>query len=286
MTKSFQHIGLITRPMDDKLEVIRSGLVNYLAENQLTHLHGVVAPDRAADPGLADSLAACDLVIVLGGDGTLLAAARLLVALNKPLLCVNLGRLGFLASVSPYELFEALDEILHGRFVEERRMMLRGQIVNQDGNPLAQGLALNEITLHRWAGLRMVEFETSVNGRFLNQQRSDGLIVATPTGSTAYALSCGGPIVYPTLESLVLVPVSPHAMGIRPMTLPGDSRVEITVSPDNREAGRVTFDGQGNHVLEPHHRVIIQRHEQAVRLIHPLEYDFFEILRAKLNWGR
>ncbi|MEC9342188.1 MAG: NAD(+)/NADH kinase [Pseudomonadota bacterium] len=286
MTKAFQHIGLITRLMDDKLEVIRSGLVSYLDENHLTHVHGVVTPDRAADDNLARSLETCDLVIVLGGDGTLLASARLLASLDKPLLCVNLGRLGFLASVSPYEMFEALDEILHGRFIEERRMMLRGEILDEDGTILARGVALNEVSLHRWAGLRMVEFETSVDGRFLNQQRADGLIVATPTGSTAYALSCGGPIVYPTLESLVLVPVSPHAMGIRPMTLPGSSQVEITVSPENREAGRVTFDGQGNHVLETHHRVIIRRHEQGIRLIHPVEYDYFEILRAKLNWGR
>lgn len=285
MTKPFQHIGLVTRPVDDKVAVILAGLVSYLEENQLSHVHAVVAPDLAADSGVDEVLAACDLIIVLGGDGTLLAAARLLAPLDKPLLCVNLGRLGFLASVSPYEMFEALDEILHGHFVEERRMMLQGEILEGD-RVLARGAALNEVTLHRWAGLRMIEFETSVDGRFLNQQRSDGLIVATPTGSTAYALSCGGPIVYPTLESLVLVPVSPHAMGIRPMTLPGSSRVEITVSAENREAARVTFDGQGNHALTPDQRVVVSRHERGVRLIHGAEYDYFEILRAKLNWGK
>lgn len=242
--------------------------------------------DAAFDAQVRDRLAAegTDLGIVLGGDGTLLAAARILAALDIPLLCINLGRLGFLADISPAETFDVLPAILGGEFCAEERLLLEVQI-HRGAQVLGVGIALNEVALHKWDSLKMIEFETRAGGRLLNRQRADGLIVATPTGSTAYALSAGGPILYPDLRALVVVPICQHTMAIRPMVLGAQQAIEIELTNDSWSKARVVCDGQQSLPLEIGDRVLIRARERPLRLIHPAGYDYFELLRTKLHWG-
>lgn len=242
--------------------------------------------DAAFDAQVRDRLAAegTDLGIVLGGDGTLLAAARILAALDIPLLCINLGRLGFLADISPAETFDVLPAILRGEFCAEERLLLEVQI-HRGAQVLGVGIALNEVALHKWDSLKMIEFETRAGGRLLNRQRADGLIVATPTGSTAYALSAGGPILYPDLRALVVVPICQHTMAIRPMVLGAQQAIEIELTNDSWSKARVVCDGQQSLPLEIGDRVLIRARERPLRLIHPAGYDYFELLRTKLHWG-
>lgn len=242
--------------------------------------------DPAADAQVRDRLAAegTDLGIVLGGDGTLLAAARILAALDIPLLCINLGRLGFLADISPAETFDVLPAILRGEFCAEERLLLEIQI-QRGAQVLGTGIALNEVALHKWDSLKMIELETRAGGRLLNRQRADGLIVATPTGSTAYALSAGGPILYPDLRALVVVPICQHTMAIRPMVLGAQQAIEIELTNDSWSKARVVCDGQQSLPLEIGDRVLIRARERPLRLIHPAGYDYFELLRTKLHWG-
>lgn len=242
--------------------------------------------EPAADAIVRERLAAegTDLGIVLGGDGTLLAAARILAALDIPLLCINLGRLGFLADISPAETFDVLPSILRGEFCAEERLLLDVEL-RRGRQVLGTAIALNEVALHKWDSLKMIEFETRAGGRLLNRQRADGLIVATPTGSTAYALSAGGPILYPDLQALVVVPICQHTMAIRPMVLGAQQPLEIELTNDSWSKARVVCDGQQSLPLEIGDRVLIRARERPLRLIHPAGYDYFDLLRTKLHWG-
>jgi NAD+ kinase len=247
-----------------------------------------VRPDwgAAADALVRERLAAegTDLGIVLGGDGTLLAVARILATLDIPLLCINLGRLGFLADISPAETLDVLPTILRGEFCAEERLLLDVEL-HRGGQVLGAAIALNEVALHKWDSLKMIEFETRAGGRLLNRQRADGLIVATPTGSTAYALSAGGPILYPDLRTLVVVPICQHTMAIRPMVLGAGQPLEIELTNDSWSKARVVCDGQQSLPLEIGDRVLIRARERPLRLIHPAGYDYFDLLRTKLHWG-
>ncbi|MGF1526478.1 MAG: NAD(+) kinase [Candidatus Competibacterales bacterium] len=227
----------------------------------------------------------CDLAIVVGGDGTLLNAARSLVDFRVPLLGVNLGRLGFLTDVSPSRLDTLLDEILQGRFREDERSLLHAQVV-RDGQAITQADALNDVVVHKRDMARMIEVDTYIDGSFLNAYRADGLIIATPTGSTAYALSSGGPIIHPTLEAVIVVPICPHTLTHRPIVLNADQTVEVMVNPANSPHIQVTCDGQVGLALEPGDRVVIRRKRRKLRLIQPMDQDYFQVLRAKLHWGQ
>lgn len=226
----------------------------------------------------------CDLAIVLGGDGTLLNAARSLVDFQVPLLGINLGRLGFLAAVSPNEIPRSLEEILRGAFREETRSFLHVEII-RDHQTIDQSDALNDVVVHKRDVARMVEVDTYVNGQFLNVYRADGLIIATPTGSTAYALSGGGPIVHPALETVVLVPICPHSLTHRPIVLGADSEITVMLNVSNTTSTQVTCDGQISLPLEPGDRVVIGKKPSKLRLIHPNDHNYFQLLRAKLSWG-
>jgi len=225
----------------------------------------------------------CKLAIIVGGDGTLLNAARNLVDYNVPILGVNLGRLGFLVDISPDDLIFRLDEIFNGKYEEEHRILLDAVVYHKDGS-ISESNAFNDVVVHKWDVARMVETETYINGKFLNNMRADGLIVSTPTGSTAYALSGGGPILQPDLDALVLVPICPHTMSFRPIVIDGESKIEIIVK-DSTSKAQITCDGQINLGLVSGDKVQIQRKERVVRLIHPCKHDHYEILRAKLRWG-
>ena len=226
----------------------------------------------------------CDLAIVMGGDGTLLNAARSLVDFQVPILGVNLGRLGFLADVSPSDIPDKLEQILSGQFWEEERSLLHAQIVRNE-QAVTQCGALNDIVVHKRDVARMIEVEAFLDDQFLNAYRADGLIIATPTGSTAYALSGGGPIIHPSLEAVVLVPICPHTLTHRPIVIGADHEIVILVNESNTTHTQVTCDGQVSLEIEPGDRIVIRKKRHKVRLIHPSSHDYFQILRAKLSWG-
>ena len=226
----------------------------------------------------------CDLAVTVGGDGTLLDAARGLVDFEVPILGINLGRLGFLVDISPNEMSERIIEILDGDFEEEHRIILNTSIEHGD-NPTNASDAFNDVVIHKWEVARMIETETYINGKFLNSMRSDGLIISTPTGSTAYALSGGGPILEPDMDAMVLVPICPHTMSYRPIVIAGDSVIEIIVKENQNSHAQVTCDGQINLGVVSGDKVTIRKKNKVVRLIHPRQHNHYEILRAKLHWG-
>jgi NAD+ kinase len=225
-----------------------------------------------------------DLVVVVGGDGTLLHAARAMAGHQVPLLGINLGRLGFLVDFSPDHIETALDAILAGEYETDARALLSAVVVTES-DPQRAYAALNDVVIHKWNTARMIEFETYIDGAFVNAQRSDGLIIATPTGSTAYALSGGGPLVDPALDAILLVPICPHDLSNRPLVVPGDSRIEIRVCGHDHGHVRVTCDGQTDLQLPRESSIRVARHPDRACLLHPKGHDHYKILRAKLGWG-
>jgi len=284
MAQHFQTIGLIGKHGDPSPKEALQSLSQFLQSQGVTLLLEEDTAGRIDTLGLATATLdeigkRSDLVIVVGGDGTLLHAARILADHDVPLVGINLGRLGFLADVSQQEMLETMKQILLGNYDEEERFLLQAQI---DGR---QHTAFNDVVIHKWNIARMIEFETYIDGRFVNAQRADGLIVSTPTGSTAYALSGGGPLLYPSLNATVLVPICPHTLSNRPIVVNGDSKIELVVcGHTDREAVRITCDGQ-EYLTMASERITIRKHHNTVRLIHPRNHDHFNILRAKLGWG-
>jgi NAD+ kinase len=285
----FKTIGLITRPDDTRLTDTVRTLLEYLQGKELEVVVDQTAANLLRDTGLMsqrrEAIAQrCDLAIVVGGDGTLLYAARSLLHDGVPLLGINQGRLGFLVDITPDEMTERLDEILAGRYHEDRRLLLHGQVL-REGKIIASSDAFNDIVVHVRELVRMIEFDTYINTRYLNTQRADGLIVSTPTGSTAYALSGGGPIVHPDLETIVLVPICPHTLSNRPIVIDADSQIEVVLGPNNTVPAMASFDGQENIDLNTGDRIQITRQSRTLRLIQPQDHDYFQLLRAKLRWS-
>lgn len=289
MAEAFKQIGIIGKYADNTVSDTLVALRDYLHECQyIPLLDDATArfwPDHQLELASRDELGQrCDLIIVVGGDGTLLNAARSLALHDPALLGLNLGRLGFLTDVSPSQMREKLDEILDGRYNEEERFLLNCRII-RDGEQLSESDALNDIVIHKWDVARMIEVDTYINAAFVNTLRSDGLIVSTPTGSTAYALSGGGPILQPCLDAMVLVPICPHTMSNRPIVIAGDSVVEVVIKGQDHSHAQVSCDGQINLGLVSGDRIQIRKLEHTIRLIHPTDHDYFHTLRAKLNWG-
>lgn len=226
-----------------------------------------------------------DLAIVVGGDGTMLSAADALARSGVPLLGVNLGRLGFLTDVSPERMEEQLDAVLDGEYASEKRPLLEGHIIRDTEHEPTQ-LALNDVVVQKSASGRMIEVETFIDDRFVCAHRADGIIVATPTGSTAYALSGGGPIVHPGLDALVVVPICPHTLSDRPIVIQGDCTVDIVLHGGHGAPAQVSWDGQRTLALSEGDRVQVRRSPEAITLIHPPGYEYFDLLRSKLHWGR
>ncbi|WP_455234741.1 NAD(+) kinase [Thiogranum longum] len=289
MNNPFQRIGLIGKyggpSVADTLKRLAAdldgrGLEVLLDESAAAHFE---SPDRVVltREALAGN---CDLAIVVGGDGTMLNAARSLASADVPVLGVNLGRLGFLTDVSPHEMHERLDEIFAGRYEEDCRSLLHASVL-RDGRTVSESDALNDVVIHKWDIARMIEIDTWIDGRFLNALRADGLIVSTPTGSTAYALSGGGPILDPALKALVLVPICPHTLSNRPIVVSDQAMIEIVVHGDESTKAQITCDGQVNFELLAGDRISIKRKDHALRLIHPQKHDHFDVMRKKLRWA-
>ena len=281
----FKRIAVIAKPDPaGHLTSTLRQLQAVLAARELTML-----PDQRAASLLnlgqgapLDELAGrCDLAVVVGGDGTLLSAARQLADREIPLVGVNLGRLGFLVDITPNEIANYLAAVLDGKYDEDQRFLLSACV---GGQPPV--LALNDVVLHKWNIARMIEFETWIGGRFVYTQRSDGLIVSTPTGSTAYALSGGGPLLSPGLDAIALVPICPHTLSNRPIVIDAASEIEISVCghTDPKDV-RITCDGATSLTIGAGEKLAIRRHDTRIRLLHPVGHDHFDVLRAKLGWG-
>lgn len=285
----FQRIGIIVKRGDERVPATLDRLVAYL---QAQCIETAIESDSASllsATGIPhvdrDTLGrTCQLVIVIGGDGTFLSAARSLVDYSVPLLGINVARLGFLTDLNPLELPEPLDAILAGHFQEEQRFLLKTSIVRED-TTVFEATALNEVVVHKCNIARLIEFETYIDNHLVYRQRSDGLIVSTPTGSTAYALAGGGPILHPGLEAMVLVPICPHTLSNRPIVVDMDSRIEIALGEGDQAEGHLTCDGQTTLALLPGDRVMIEKKPRRLRLIHPTGYDYFATLRSKLGWN-
>lgn len=227
----------------------------------------------------------CDLVIAVGGDGNLLAAARHFSIHKVPVLGVNRGTLGFLTDIRPEDLEAELKPILEGNYYEEKRFLVEAK-VKQDGEFTYHSNALNDIVLFPGQVAQLIEFELYIDQQFVYSQRSDGLIIATPTGSTAYSLSAGGPIMQPHLNALVLVPMFPHTLTSRPIVIDADNQIVIHIAEYNKTNPRLSYDGQSHVSLKPGAEIHIQKQAQPLCLIHPKNHQYYDVLRTKLQWGK
>ncbi len=226
---------------------------------------------------------AVDLVIVLGGDGTMLNIARTFAPFRLPLIGINQGRLGFLTDLTMENMQESLTAMLDGRFITEQRLLLSARVLRND-TEVFSGLAFNEVVVHRSNISSMVEFEVRIDGEYLYNQRADGLIISTPTGSTAYAMSAGGPIIHPGLDVLEIVPVCPHSLSNRPIVVKSTSELEILMH--RTDDIRVRYDSHTNFDLELHDKLIVTRYAEPVCLLHPEGHSYYHTLREKLLWNQ
>jgi len=286
MAAVFESIGLVVRSdmqlHQDRIQQVVTVLERHASV--LVHCLNFEEPmAELSQVSLNKLVREVDLVISLGGDGTLLTAARALAGLNTPLLGINLGRLGFLADVS-YDQFESyLDAVVEGRHSVEERFLIQGEFFLGD-ELKSRNIALNDIILHSYESASMIEYEISSGGALIHVQRADGVIVTTPTGSTAYALSGGGPIMHPSLNTMAIVPICPHTLSNRPIVLPADQPIEVRLGQDSNVA-KVSYDGHSTTRFAHDNRVRITRYPQPLTLLHPEDYDYFAVLRAKLDWS-
>jgi len=286
MHTKFKSIGLIVRnDMQSRQQKVQQ-VVEALTRHARVLVHCLEYDQplgEISNISLNQLVTDADLVISLGGDGTLLTAARAMAGINIPLLGINLGRLGFLADVS-FENFEAyIDAVMEGRYSVEERFLIEGKFY-EGKKLLSTNIALNDIILHSYESSSMIEYEISSGGALIHVQRSDGVIVTTPTGSTAYALSGGGPIMHPSLNTLAIVPICPHTLSNRPIVLPADQSIEVRLGQDSTIA-KVSYDGHSTTRFGNDNRVLITRYPQPLTLLHPEDYDYFSVLRAKRYWS-
>ena len=290
MTPSIRVCAVIGRFSDPRVAESAGMLLPHLIQRGVS----VVAHESPGDiPGAAavkvvseaELAARADLIIAIGGDGTLLYAARLATARRIPLLGINRGRLGFLTDVLPQELLACVDAALDGGCEVDQRPLLSTALVT-DGVTGSTGLALNDIVVQKLATGSMMDFETWIDGRYVNTHAGDGIVIASATGSTAYALSCGGPIVDPHLEVLVIAPICPHTLSDRPIVVSARSVITIKLidRPDTR--AQVTCDGVSLGELAPGDRLEIHPTAQKITLLHPNKFEYYRLLRSKLRWGR
>ncbi len=289
MTSQFKNVGIWGRLNEATVAEPAATIVSHLRSREIE----VVFPEQEGIPAELGGVtclprqelpAAVDLIIAIGGDGTLLHAARGVARQGVPLLGINLGRLGFLTDISPEHMLQTLDAILSGDFAEESRLMLQAEITGK-GSRNTSMLALNDVVLKTGQTGHMQDFTTFVDGEYLNTHAGDGLIVATATGSTAYALSCGGPIIQPNVDALVIVPICPHTLSDRPLVVRASSKIEVRVQPrlDNRP--QVACDGDSLGEMGDDEALRIQVAQETVKLLHPRDLNYYEQLRSKLSWG-
>jgi len=287
MSYPFKSIALIGKHKNAEIASSILGLAEYLTELRyevfIDHLTAsYLSTNVFRSLTLEEIGGRADLAVVMGGDGTMLNIARILASYDVPLIGINQGRLGFLTDLSTESMLETLTEMLQGKFTTERRMLLYTEVVRDD-NSVFNALAFNDVVLYRGTSSGMIEFQVSINNEYVTTLRSDGLIAATPNGSTAYALSSGGPILHPSLDLIELVPVCPHTLSNRPIVVGPDASIEVHLlsSLDSR----VHCDSHSNFDLEQSDRIIIRRFPKTVRLLHSLNHSYYRMLREKLGWS-
>jgi NAD+ kinase len=288
MQTAFKTVGLVgkydTRGIKDSLCALgrflaERGHVVLLAEQTAKRLNIGDFSRRTLQQLAMES----DVVVVLGGDGTMLSIARALAPHGAPLIGINHGRLGFLTDITIDAMHDAVGEILSGQYVAEERILLNGQVL-RDGERVFEATAFNDVVLGKGGSGRLIDLEITINTEFVYSQRADGLVVTSPTGTTAYALSAGGPIVHPTLRAMALVPICPHTLSARPIVVDSESRIELHLT--YADDARVHFDGQAHFDLRSGDHVWITRAKRPVTLLHPHSYSYYDTLRQKLHWGK
>jgi NAD+ kinase len=289
MASEFQRVGLLGRREHPGVSHIVSDLLSLLDDRGIE----VILEDRLASLAHFEKRAMAtrdvigeqvDLAIVIGGDGSLLSAARTLVRHDTPVIGVNRGRLGFLTDVSPDELMQQVNAVLDGEYSLDRRFLLDAEVV-RDGEIIGTAEALNDVVVNSGTSGQMIEFELAIDGEFVYRMNADGLIISTPTGSTAYSMSGGGPIMNPRLDALVLVPMFPHSLTSRPIVVSGDSEMRITVVSRNRIHPPVVCDGQVSLTAHPGDVVQVRKKSRQLTLLHPPGYSYYASCRDKLRWS-
>lgn len=285
----YQTVGLIGKPEHEGTHVSLTALTEYLTKQGCrilieTRLHAEMNDERLTAAELVTIGHEADLAIVVGGDGNMLGAARVLARFDIDVVGVNRGNLGFLTDISPDNIENELDTLFAGKGKSEQRFLLEVDVFRHESLK-STNVAVNEVVLHHGKVAHMMEFEVYINDQFMFSQRSDGLIIATPTGSTAYSLSGGGPILMPTLDALTLVPMFPHTLTSRPIVVDADSTITLRVSKVNSDTLQVSCDSHIALNILPGDEVVIRKSPNKLTIVHPPSYDYFNVLRTKLNWG-
>jgi NAD+ kinase len=286
-TGRFTRVGIVAKPHRPEAREVVHQLIAWLRERGRETVLDVETAALVGEPALGvpktEVPRRADLLIVLGGDGTLLSVARLVESEEIPILGVNLGGLGFLTAVTLDELYPVLTSVLAGQFRGSRRMLLQVTVERQ-GEAAAAYVALNDAVITKAALSRMVDLEVCIEQEYVTTYRADGLIICTPTGSTAYGLSAGGPILFPTMRALILVPICPHTLTHRPLVLPEEVRVRVVLEARHEDV-YLTLDGQVGFPLRYRDQVEVRRADHEITLIDPPKKGHYEILRSKLKWG-
>jgi NAD+ kinase len=286
----FKTIGLIAKPQHEKAKQTLLALYAFLQKKNIKIIIDQrVASELAHEKPLVSDLVGigkqCDLAIVIGGDGYMLGAARVLARFDIAVIGVNRGNLGFLTDLSPGNFKQPLEQVLQGHYQVENRFLLETQ-VHSHGHMKSCNTAVNEVVLHPDKIAHMIEFEVYVNEDFMLNQRADGLIISTPTGSTAYSLSGGGPILTPNLDAISLLPMFPHTLNSRPIVLDANSCVRLKVSQNNKSEMQISCDSHVNLSVLPGDEVLIKKTQHKLKLVHPQNYNYFHVLQSKLGWGK
>jgi NAD+ kinase len=292
MMKKIKTIGFFTKYRGNDLISTLNSLTAYLSSKKYAVLIekelALCLTDCAYSTEDRETIGEkCDLLIVIGGDGSMLNAARTAANCNVPILGINRGKLGFLADIKPTDMEREITEILKGEYIEEKRFLLETEICSSNNTtPIQACSALNEVVLRSSNTAAMLEFEVYIDNRFMCSYRSDGLIITTPTGSTAYSLSGGGSILHPSLNAIALVPMFPHTLTNRPIVIHGDSEIKIVIPELNQSKPKISCDSHVHLDVHSHDTILIRKLKKELRLIHPKNYDYFNALRSKLHWGR
>lgn len=285
----FSNIAIVGRPDHEGVVESVGRLIQFLQDRShsvvIDEVTAELIPDHSAKIyPRTDISAHCDLVIVVGGDGSILSMAKFIVSEDIPVIGVNRGKLGFLTDVLPDEIEEQIAQVLDGNYSVEKRFLLDA-FLKKDSELRPLGSALNDVVLHPGKAAQMIEFELYVDGRFVYSQESDGMIVATPTGSTAYSLSAGGPIMHPDLNAVVLVPMYPHSLSSRPIVVDGDSEIRLVVAAKESLEPQLSCDGEVKHTVNIGDEIIVKKKSVPLQLIHPPNHDYYQACRSKLGWG-
>ena len=293
MTASIKRVGIVVKPHQPEVLKTTCGVVRWLAERgivalgthdlereRIEHETGCIV-QTVAHENLAPSV---DLMLVLGGDGTMIATARMLADTELPVVGINFGGLGYLAEFRVEELYSAFESILKGDYRLDKRLMLAVELMRGEER-VSHNRILNDVVINKSALARIIKIETYLNQQFVNSFRADGLIVSTPTGSTAYNLSAGGPVVYPSMNAIVITPICPFTLSNRPIVVPDDAKIELLLKTRQDDVA-VTLDGQVGWPLNVEDRVVIRKSRATFNIVQPMNRNYFEVLRDKLRWGR